>query len=82
MLAVLLADLTPAVMLARYYFLEATFGLELKKVHYSVVQLVLMMAQQWLDLWCHCQALSLVVKRGQQRVSQTEQLVAQMKVSS
>ena len=45
MLAVLLADLTVAVMLARYYFLEATFGLELKKVHYSAVQLVLMMAQ-------------------------------------
>ena len=81
MLAVLLADLTVAVMLARY-FLEAPSGLELKKVYYSTVQLVVMMAQQRLDLRRHCQVSALVVKRGQQRVLQTVRLVAQMRVSS
>ena len=73
MLAVLLAELT-----VTRYFLEAPSGLELKKVFYSTVQLVVMMAQQRLDLRRHCQVSALVVKR----VPQTERLVAQMRGSS
>ena len=73
MLAVLLAELTVA-----RYFLEAPSGLELKKVFYSTVQLVVVMGQQRLDLGRHCQVSALVVKR----VPQTERLVAQMRGSS